>query len=351
MTKLLILLGFFCTLAKAKNFNIINKNTAVFAISVIKNGKVISREITGEYKNKKADFNHIFILNSMSKQFTAAAILLLEEQKKISLNDKISKFFPEIANLVDNITILHLITHSGGIPDYLNDPNLDMDKMVENNEVINFNYVMNYIKTHEFQEVDKYNYSNSGYVLLAKIIEKVSDMPFGEFIEKNIFQKLKMQNTYILHYNGKDACMPGHTAWPIFLPKERDSVLQIDGDGGVCSNIVDYEKWIIALEKHQVFAQRKTSLKFMEKIRLPNGKLVVMPLPGKNLSTYGYGWRHGFYKDLYPIMWHPGSMSGSNSMAIYFIEKDTWIIFFSNSSIADVTNFGIETGLKIINQI
>ncbi len=131
-------------------------------------------------------------LASLSKQFTAMGIMMLEEKKLLDFNDPLSKYFPEFPSYAQTVTIQHLLNHTSGIIDYeslgIDHPGLTnkdvFDKLIKQPSL-------------RFKPGDKYEYSNSGYVLLAMIVEKASGMSFSEFMEKNIFQPLNMINSFV----------------------------------------------------------------------------------------------------------------------------------------------------------
>jgi len=131
-----------------------------------------------------------FKLASVSKQFTAAAILILEQDGLLKVEDSIDKFISDYPN-GDEITLHHLLTHSSGIPDIFSFPNYYKKK----NLSLTLEDVINWIKEQplQFQPGERYSYSNSGYNLLAYIIEKVSGRSYGEFLSKRIFAALEMK--------------------------------------------------------------------------------------------------------------------------------------------------------------
>ena len=163
-------------------------------------GKVSFKKSYGtanEDTKRPIDENTVFELASVSKQFTAMAIVILKERGKLGYDDKITKFFPELGQFKD-ITVRNLLNHTSGIPDYINPDSLkffDENKFNNNQDVINY-LVKGQVKP-SFEPDTKFQYSNTGYVLLASIVEKVSKMSFGDFLKASIFKPLKLKNTFV----------------------------------------------------------------------------------------------------------------------------------------------------------
>lgn len=190
-------------------------------------------------RNMKA--NDVFNLASVSKQFTAFAILLLEKDKKLSLDDSVYKFMPELGEYVKPVTISNLIHHTGGISDYMQ---LAEEKgMIYGDDILtgeeSLKHLYELTRT-EFIPGTEFEYSNTGYFLLAQIVEKVSGMSIKEFSRTRIFEPLRMTNTFIVDQ----------------YPIKQDYVLSYDkegkvhevkwnhtGDGAVHSNVHDLMIW------------------------------------------------------------------------------------------------------------
>ena len=205
---LVILGSFFVTEAQNKSEELDKLMTQAHANGVFKgsvlvaeNGKVIYRKAFG-YANKetkqllKPEF--CFDLASVSKQFTAMGIMILKERYKLSYDDKITKYFSEFPAYGKDITIRNLLNNTSGMPLYQpfankdNLTNAEILKIIEERETLDANIG------------ERYFYNNAGYVMLALIIEKVSNMSLAEFLKENIFKPLKMNNTFP-EINGNDS--------------------------------------------------------------------------------------------------------------------------------------------------
>src|SRR5699024_9221676 len=148
--------------------------------------------IANRENNDSLTKNSIFNLASVTKQFTATAIYLLAKEGKLSLNDEMLKYIPEL-DFYKGITINHLIHHTSGLPDYMRllDEKGDKSKIATNDYVIEL-----FAKEKpelDFEPNEKWDYSNTGYLLLASIIERVSNKTYGEFLKDKLFKPLKME--------------------------------------------------------------------------------------------------------------------------------------------------------------
>ena len=161
-------------------------------------GKPIYHKAFGflDFQNQTPlDTNAIFELASVSKQFTAMTIMMLQEEGKLNYDDSLKNFFPELP--YRGITIRHLLNHTSGLPDYqaTMDKHWDKSKVAGNKDCIA--YLATYHPAKQFEPGAKYEYSNTGYLLLASIAERASGVDFISFIRERIFKKVGMPNTDI----------------------------------------------------------------------------------------------------------------------------------------------------------
>ncbi|MGA7412831.1 MAG: serine hydrolase domain-containing protein, partial [Bryobacteraceae bacterium] len=134
-----------------------------------------------------------FRLGSVTKQFTAASVLLLEERGKLNINDPVKKYMPDAPAAWDKVTIFHLLTHTSGIPSFTGFPDYPSSEATPTTPgklVARFRD-----KPLEFQPGEKWNYSNSGYVLLGYLLEKISGQTYSDFVQQNIFKPLAMNDS------------------------------------------------------------------------------------------------------------------------------------------------------------
>jgi CubicO group peptidase (beta-lactamase class C family) len=232
-------------------------------VLVAEKGKVIYKKSFGfsnETTKEKLNDNSVFELASVSKQFTAMAIVLLKEKGKLDYEDKISKYIPELSSY-STITIRNLLNHTGGLPDYMEVMDSTFDK---NNIATNHDIISTFARLKPqvlFEPNTKWEYSNTGYALLASIIEKVSGMSYGDYLSKAIFKPLKMTNTFVYRRRYEPKIISNYAYGYVysdslkkyFLPddlNETKHVVWLDGivgDGCVNSTIMDLLKWDRAL--------------------------------------------------------------------------------------------------------
>ena len=262
----------------------------------------------------------VFRIGSITKQFTAVAILQLMEQGKLSLQDDITKFIPDYPTQAYTITIEHLLTHTSGIksytsiPDYFNNVRKDMKP----EEVIDLfkNQPM------EFAPGTKWNYNNSGFFLLGYIIEKITGKTYAEYIQENFFTPLGMtgscygSDTKIIK-NRASGYQQGNDG-----PENSDycSMTQPYSAGSIMSTVGDLFKWHQAVHSYKL-VKKETIDKAFTEYKLANG----------DGTGYGYGW---FLSQLQgsPTIEHGGGIFGYLTSSIYLPEEDVFVALFSNST-------------------
>ncbi|MBI4748621.1 MAG: serine hydrolase [Acidobacteria bacterium] len=218
------------------------------ALAVIKDGQIVYKRGYGI-----ADLEHnvpispqtVFDVGSMSKQFTAACILILEQQGKLSVNDDIRKYLPELPKYDPPVTIRHLLHHTSGIQDYLQlmiQAGVRLENIATEEDVIKF--IQSVPKT-EFTPGDQHKYSNSGYFLLSEIVERVSGTRLSEFAEQQIFKPLGMTQTHIHDDFTRIVKNRAIGYAPIRSGGFRleMSLLDTVGDGGVMTTVEDLFLW------------------------------------------------------------------------------------------------------------
>ena len=247
-------------------------------ILVAEKGEIIFQKsfgIANEETNEKLNVQTSFELASVSKQFTAMGIVQLQKEGKLSYDDLISKYVPEL-NHYQGITIKNLLIHTGGLPDYMSimEENWDTSKIATNEDVIEIFEKLKPEK--EFNPNQKYSYSNTGYLLLGTIIERVSGKSFGDYLKEKIFESLEMENTFVYRrrYNPKkvdnyaSAYIYSDSLKRNVLPDEspeENKVIYLDGivgDGMVNSNLIDLYKWDRALYGNELVNDEDKKLIF-----------------------------------------------------------------------------------------
>ena len=260
-------------------------------------------------------------LASLTKQFTAMAIMILAGQKRLSYDDALSKYFPEFPPYAQTITIQHLLHHTSGIPDYvrlgLEHPGLTNQEVVQ---------ALVRQDTLRFRPGDKFEYSNSGYILLAMIIEKVSGVPYRVFLKEHIFNPLGMAETFV--YDASHPDIPGKARGYNRFGDDADYDLLTYGEGGIYSSAEDLYKWDQALYTDKLVESSTLAMAF-----------VRPTLNDGSASSYGFGW--AITEDQgQTITSHAGRYGGFNTYIKRFTRDHTTIIFLTNHDFKDMGSIG-----------
>jgi CubicO group peptidase (beta-lactamase class C family) len=292
------------------------------AVMVIKDGKPVFAKGYGMANiadGTRCSTNTNFRLASVTKQFTAMAIMILAERGKLSLEDKMVKFFPEFPDYGKEITIRHLLTHRSGLLDYEETMPANLTIPLSDRDVF---WIMREQDHLEFPAGEKYHYSNTGYSLLSIIVEVVSGQKFAAFLKDNIFQPIGMTNSV--------AYEPGISVVPnraFGYAKVKDGFEFADqsltsavlGDGGVYSSVMDMFKWDQALYTEKLVSKKMLQQAFT----------IHSPSSDMEGSGYGFGWYLGKYRAAKHI-WHYGSTCGFSTKIERFPEKKLTVILLTN---------------------
>jgi CubicO group peptidase (beta-lactamase class C family) len=290
-------------------------------VLVGKEGHVLYKEAFGwadiPHKKDSLQTASVFQLASVSKQFTAAAILKLSEEKKLHLNDNIQKFYPEFP--YSGITLKMLLNHRGGLGNYtyFSEKYCDRYTPLSNQDVVQM-MITNRPAPYFFPD-KRFDYSNTGYVLLAAIVEKVTGKTFKEYMEEEIFAEAGMKNSFIYDIHHPDAFnyVNGHKA---FRSRTYPDYLDgTTGDKGVYSTVEDLFKWDHILYTEKILKQSTIDSAFV-----PGSKNLKGPF------NYGYGWRTYTFKDGKKMIYHGGWWNGYKSFFLRDINHHVTVIILSN---------------------
>ena len=287
---------------------------------ITKAGKSIYQKAFGKANIElDVDMNtaNVFQLGSITKQFTAVAILMLEENGKLSTNDSISKFIPDYPN-GKNITIHQLLNHTSGVKDFTKMKSISQiaQKDLSPKELVDF------FKNEpvDFQPGEKFEYNNSGYAVLGYIIELVAKETYQDYIQKNIFAKAGMQHS---RYASDIAIIPNRAYG--YQKKSNQFVNKIKisfsipyASGSLMSTLDDMLKWQNALNQN-LLLKASSIQKAFTKSNLNNGDVV----------NYGYGW-HLLNINGISTREHGGSVFGFKTMGIYIPSKDIYVLGLTN---------------------
>jgi CubicO group peptidase (beta-lactamase class C family) len=303
----------FKSMIKDKKFN--------GSILIAKEGKVLYQNYSGyaDFETKKKlTASSQYEVASVSKQFTAVAILMLYEQNKLKLTDTVQKFIPDFP--YKGITVHQLLCHRSGLPDYFKFAekyHLNKKGFMDNDSLLN---MMKKYRPKILEKPDKkFEYSNTGYAVLASIVERVSGISFVDFVKKNIFIPLGMKESYFYHY-GKpqnNGYTTGHRS--SYKHYERDFESGVMGDKGIFTTTNDLLIWDKALYDAKILKAATIQLAFSPK----NSEI-------SPCSNYGYGWRLSCDEYGNALVYHGGLWNGNNSLFLKRLSDKTLIIFLSN---------------------
>lgn len=292
---------------------------------VVKEGEVVYHKAFGQANLELAipmETDHVFRIGSITKQFTSMAILKLEEEGKLSVQDEITKFLPDYPTQGHTITVHHLLNHTSGIKSYT-----DLEKWTPQVHRQDFTplEMIDYFKEEpmDFAPGEAFRYNNSGYFILGYIIEKASGMTYEEYIEINFFEPLGMTQSY---YGHPEEITPKRVAG--YSPGENGalsngayiSMSQPYAAGSLLSTVGDLAKWYAAVKDGKVVSP--TSLK---------RALTPTVLASGDTEDYGYGLG---ILDLEGSKGygHGGGVHGFLTASTYLTEEDVFVAVFSNSN-------------------
>ena len=289
-------------------------------ILIAKKGEVVYRKAFGK-SNLELDTDmipeNVFEIGSITKQFTAVGILMLLEEGKLSLDDEITKFIPDYPTQGTKITVHHLLTHTSGIKSYTSIPALRdfARKDISVTELID----MFKNEPMDFKPNEKFLYNNSGYILLGYIIEKVSGISYEEFIQKRIFDVLKMENSlYGSKYEIVKNRAAGYQKQGEYLNADYISMTIPYAAGSIMSTVDDMFLWHKSVRNNTLISKESLAKAF-KNYTLDNGKKI----------NYGYGWSHNMVNGV-PVIEHGGGIFGYTTHGIYVPSENAYIIILTN---------------------
>jgi CubicO group peptidase (beta-lactamase class C family) len=310
------------------------------AVGVIVDGRFIYKKFYG-MANLDYDIpitsNSKFYIASTSKQFTATCILMLYIDGKIDLEDEVQQYIPELPNYHKPITIRHLLHHTGGLRDYyslLIHSGFDerLESYMNNSEAVRLICKQ---KELDFIPGEKESYSNSGYILLAEIVNRVSGKSLKDFASVKIFEPLGMENTF---FNNDCHQIINNKVISYKVEDEKskcyNSNLEIIGDGGIITTLNDLLKWDQNFYKPVIGGKKLLDL-LHTKGALNDGKGI----------HYACGLVNKPYQNLHNI-WHNGGMFGFKVQYTRFPEQNTSIIILGNR--ADLNPFVLANNIADI---
>jgi CubicO group peptidase (beta-lactamase class C family) len=289
------------------------------SLLVIKDGKPLvhrSYGMANMEQHEQASPATNYRLASVSKQFTAAAVLLLAEDGKLKLDDSIRHWLPSLPATTDKVTLRQLLSHTGGLIDYEDLMPASTTEQLNDNDVLR---MLSATTKSYFAPGTAYRYSNSGYVLLGLVVEKASGKTLPAFLQQRIFQPLHMDHTLLYVRGGPEV---SHRAYGYseqrgaWTRTDQDLTSATRGDGGIYSSIDDLAKWDAALYDDRLLSDASRKLAFS-----PHVKVVGEPYE----ASYGFGWR--ITGD---TLWHSGESIGFRNVIVRWPKQHLTVILLSN---------------------
>jgi CubicO group peptidase (beta-lactamase class C family) len=253
-------------------------------------------------------------LASVTKQFTAAAILLLAEDGKLSLDDRLKKWLPSLPPAVDSVTIKQLLTHTSGVVDYEDVIPVGTTAQLQDADVLR---LLASQDTTYFSPGTAYRYSNSGYALLALIVERVSGKSFATFLRERIFIPLGMLQT-VAYEEGISTVSSRAYGYTMrdgkWTRKDQSVTSAVLGDGGIYSSIDDLVRWDAAWYDSRLLSDESR-------------KLAVRPQTETDKADvkYGFGWRITGES-----LWHSGETSGFRNVIVRYPTRRLTVVILTN---------------------
>ena len=288
------------------------------SLLVIKDGKTVIRRgygIADMEKHIKATPATNYRLASVTKQFTAAGILRLNQDGKLHLDDSIRRFLPELPASDAAITVRDLLCHRSGLIDYEDLVPEDATAQIDDNDVLRMIASQRGLY---FTPGNAHRYSNGGFVLLGLIIQRVSGMDLADFMKQRIFTPLGMQHTLMYeHTRGpqvSDRAYGYSEAGGKWTQTDQSVTSATRGDGGIYSNIDDFAKWDAALYDNRLLNDASRKLLF--------GSHDPLDDPD---TDYGFGWRISG-----DSVWHSGESMGFRNVIIRWPQQHVTVVILSN---------------------
>jgi CubicO group peptidase (beta-lactamase class C family) len=337
------------------------------AVVVIKDGRAVFQRgygVTDLRTLHRIDEHTNFRLASVTKQFTALAVMLLVHDGKLRYDESLTEIFPEFPAYGKTITVRHLLNHTSGLLDYEdlmakqygNTPD-DQIPQIHDAGVL---MLLEKATTTNFPAGTRWQYSNSGYCVLAMVVEKVSGQPFAQFLHDRIFAPLQMKNT--LAYVERRASPPaGRARTPVtpsnekgknevpnrayghtpdgngFRETDQSSTSATLGDGGVYTSLADMARWDDALQRHTLLSEKEMqpTLTAVHPTSTPaeeNGHPV----------SYGFGWFIDPYRG-HERMWHYGETVGFRTSIQRFPKDRLTVIVLANRADLSAIDLALKT--------
>ena len=325
------------------------------------NGKIISRGAVGfrdPEDTQPITEDTIFQLASVSKQFTAAAVMLLVRKGLFGLEDEITKFFPEIP--YPGVTVRQLLTHTGGVPDYFDDEDWFINIWKKEKRVPGNDEILRFLCETELKPCgapgEKFEYSNTGYNLLALLVERMSGIFFEEFLQRNIFDPAGMRSTRCCHIRRDGIPFENYARATVLedggYTADVDSADYgevtafdgLNGDDYVYTTLSDLLTWDRALREGKILTPEEQQMMYTP-VKLSSGEVYR----DEDGEGYGFGWGIVNDPELGLIVSHSGGMPGVHTWYERFIDADRVLVVLSSRDWLDArAHYSLFSGLRQI---
>jgi len=291
------------------------------AVLVVRNGEVVLNKgygLADVATKRPITPDTSFYLASVSKQFTAAGVMLLVQRDELSLTDSIRDFFPELPEAWEVINIQQLLTHTSGLPDHFRFPE-DLPGRTNDDVVA----LMDEHGELDFDPGSQYRYSNSGYVMLSMIVGMATDRPYSQFMREEFFEPLGMEHTLVYDESEPEVHNPvqGYVRRGTADVRPVEYELFTTGAGGMFSTLDDFVRWDAALNSDRVLngATRAVMLK----------PRVAMNADGR--THYGFGWSLSRVDEV-DVHAHSGGLQGYSTHFLRCPARKISVVLLSNQS-------------------
>jgi len=289
-----------------------NQGAGTASVVIMRGQDVVFRKSYGAGATPDSNYR----LASMSKQFTAMAVLTLEHEHKLSLDDRITKFFPEFPEL--GITVRQMLTHTSGLVDYEDAIPAGTTIPLKDFDVL---WLLQQQNRTLFPPGSKWQYSNSGYALLALIVEKVSGQTYAHFLHDKLLEPAGMKHTlaYEKGISSVEKRMYGQ-------PADQSLTSAVLGDGGIYSSVDDLAHWYAWLDHNPLYAEAT-----VPRVPVEDSGPPLSGQPGSAVlhNSYGYGWFIGTQRGERAV-WHTGESIGFRNAVLRLPDEHLTVIVLTN---------------------
>jgi len=292
-----------------------------YSISVFRNGSVLYENSQGYAdltRGEKLTSRCNFFLASITKQFTSVSLGMAQDQGRLNFHDPVSKYFYQRPFVESGMTLEHLLRHTSGLPPYRSALKMH-PRPITNETVLQF---LAQNPNLRFRPGDQFDYSNTGYVVAASILEKVSGKSYAEILKEKIFDPLMMTGTRVSDGDPThipDRAIPYYYHGALLAPVPFSAYLETYGDMGVFSSVDDLKKWTLGFQARALLSPATQTQVFSA------GKFNN----GNSLNYYGLGWELNQHLGQLTIE-HWGLDLGTKNWVAYIPSKNIWILALSN---------------------